>query len=99
MNYLLKLEFTNLPPLRRPSKLTNYPVCRRCNFAGSALLLPEVRERSPDAAPNQAAPGLLPRSMVLGHRPIVATATIDEGRRLFQRQVGGGGIQTDHHLV
>src|SRR4051794_3215478 len=31
VNYVLKGEFTNLPPLRRPSKLTNYPFYRRCN--------------------------------------------------------------------
>jgi hypothetical protein len=36
---------------------------------------------------------------ILGHRPTVATATIHVDRRLLQCRDGGGGNQTDHHVV
>jgi hypothetical protein len=67
-------------------------------LCGVGSLLTELPARSPDHAPNEA-PGLLPLSMNLRHHPTVATAIIDVGRRLFQRHGGGGGNQTDHHLV
>jgi hypothetical protein len=36
---------------------------------------------------------------ILGHHPTVATPKILMGRRLLQRQDGGGGNQTDSHVV
>jgi Uncharacterised protein family (UPF0175) len=65
---------------------------------GRSSLLPKVRARSPDPAPNEA-PGLLPLSMILGHHPTVATLKIPVGRRLLQRHDGGGGNQSDPHVV
>jgi hypothetical protein len=44
-------------------------------------------------------PGLLALSMVLGHRPTVATAKIHVRRRLLQRHDGGGGKETDRLIV
>ena len=38
-------------------------------------------------------------STILGHHPTVATAKIHVGRRLLQRHDGGGGNQTDRHVV
>ena len=67
-------------------------------LCGVGSLLPEVQARAPDPAPNEAR-GLLPLSMVLGHHPTVATAKIHLGRGRSQRHVGGGGDQTDPHVV
>ena len=81
-------------------------VGRKANASG-ARANPALRGRLPpnrasgavsDHAPSEAR-GLLPLSMNLRHHPTVATAIIDVGRRLFQRHGGGGGNQTDHHLV
>ena len=44
-------------------------------------------------------PGSVDLFRILRHRPTVATATIHVGRRLLQRRDGGGGNQTDRHVV